>query len=1106
MKPGQAMAALAVLALTLVPAHGEEARLLRNPAVSERHVAFVYANDIWIVDRDGGEARRLTTFQGAEGDPHFSPGGDTVAFSGEYDGNIDVYVVPVAGGEPQRLTWHPGEDLVRGFTNDGERVLFASGRINAPRPWPRLWTVSLEGGMPEPLPLPRAADGQFSPNGKSLAYQMVLPWESEWRNYRGGQAQPIRVIDLDSLEVEKLPWDGSNDLGPVWSGGTIFFLSDRDWAMNVWAYDTKSEALTQRTRFKEFDCKNLEGGDGMLVFENGGYLWTLDADGGEPSKLQVTLAGDFPWARPHWVPVGELIQTGALSPTGKRAVFEARGEIFTVPAEKGDVRNLTRSPGAADRAPAWSQNGEFIAWFSDQGGEYSLVIADQYGKDPRTLALPNPTFYYTPQWSPDGKHIAFGDADRNLWVLDVKSGESKLVDNEGFAHPQRLIYPAWSPDSKWIAYSRRLPNQFNAVFVYSLATGKSIRLSDGLSNAHTPAWDASGKYLYFLASTDYGLNVGWLDMTSFNRPENQAIYLAVLSADLPSPLAPESDDETAETDEDTEGKKDGGDDDGENGDKSDKEGDAGKEDDEGEGDDEDGIPEVKIDFEHLDQRVLALDVPPRSYADLAAGEEGVIFFTEDTPNQPGRVLHRYTLEERETKKILDEILGFTLSADGEKMLYSKEGPEFFIADTEGEAKPGKGGLNLSGMRMKVDPAEEWRQILREAWRFQRDYFYVENVHGLDLDWAWKTYSPWLEYVRHRADLSYILDILGGETAIGHSFTGGGDEPDVDEVPVGLLGADFEIADGRYRIKKIYRGENWNPGLRAPLSGPGIDAREGDYLLAVDGVELTADINPYSLFDRTADRLTVLALNDEPKMEDARTVTVVPVDSEVALRLRDWIDGNRRKVDELSGGKLAYVWVPDTGFGGYTNFTRYYFAQQDKKGAVIDERFNHGGSIADYMVDLMSRDLLGYFNNPVGDKQPFTAPNAAVWGPKVMLINEMSGSGGDMLPYMFRAKGIGPLVGTRTWGGLVGIWDVPNLIDGGFITAPRGGFYDLEGKWAVENEGVAPDIEIEQLPKLVAAGHDPQLEKAVEVALEMLETQGLELLPQPPDPVRVKRPE
>lgn len=1103
-------AVIAILAVSGAPTQAEETRLLRMPSIGERHVVFVYANDVWVAGRDGGDARRLTTADGAETNPRLSPDGKLVAFSGQYDGNTDVYVVPVEGGEPRRLTWHPGPDIVRGFTPDGAQVLFASGRDAAPQGFLRLWTVALAGGMPQALPIGRASTGSYARDAKWLAYQLVAPWEEEFRNYRGGQAQPIRILDIASGAVTKLPWEGSDDREPVWLDGTIYFLSDRDFAMNVWSFDVATGAVAQRTFFKEFDCKSLAGGAGRLVFENGGWLYTLDAAGGEPKKLAITVRGDFPWARPHWEDVAELVESMDLSPSGKRAIFEARGEIFTVPAKKGDVRALTTNSRAADRAPAWSPDGETIAWFSDASGEYRLILADVYGRVKREHVIPDPTFFYTPRWSPDGKHIAFGDADRNLRLIDVASGSTKTIDNEGFAHPVRILDPAWSPDSRYVAYAKRLKSEYGAIFVYSLEDGKTRQITDGLADCFAPAWDKSGLYLYFLASVDYGLNVGWLDMSSIPTRINRSLYAAVLSRETPSPLLPESDEEgikDGKDGKDEKGEKTEKKDDGEKGTKG-KKGDAkDKSDDakEKEKEKEKAPAPVKIDFEDLAQRIIALPMPPRNYQALRAAGEKSLVFGEALENQPGMTVQRFSFEDRETKPVIAGVLAFDVSADGKKLLYAAPSNAFGIVDVSATSKPGEGKLATEEMRAYVDPPAEWAQIFREAIRYQRDYFYVENVHGLDLGWAERTYGAWLPHVRHRSDLTRLLDIVGGETSVGHSFTGGGDVPDVDEVPVGLLGADV-VADGeRYRIAKIYDGESWNASLKAPLRGPGIDVREGDYVIAVDDVDVTTANNFYAAFERTANRETRLLVNAKPVREGAREVKVHPVANEMGLRRYAWIEENRRRVDELSGGKLAYVWLPDTGDGGFSNFNRYYFAQKDKQGAVIDERFNQGGSIADYIVDLLARELLGYFNNPLGDKQPWTAPNAALWGPKVMIINEMAGSGGDMLPYMFAKRGVGLLVGTRTWGGLVGIWDVPAFIDGGGMTAPRGGFYDTDGRWAVENEGVSPDVAVEEDPRLFREGRDAQLEAAVELLLRQLDTEGITLLPQPPDPVRVKRP-
>ena len=1062
----------------IIPIHSlpaQDTRLVRQPDINDTHIVFAYANDLWLTGTEGGEAKRLTSFQGSESNPRLSPDGTMVAFTGEYDGNTDIYVVPVKGGAPKRLTWHPGTDMMHGWTNNGNKVIFSSGRASAPVPYEKFWTVSLEGGLPEALPIPRVHKGQFSPDGNYFAYQQINLSDDEWRNYRGGQARPIWLMDMADYSVTRLPWEGSNDQDPVWIGDTIYFLSDRNFAMNIYSYDTSSGNLAQVTDYSEYDVKQLNSGGGWLVYEYGGYIHKLDPAAGNPQKVPVTVKSDFPWARPHWKDVGEQIANASLSPTGVRVVVQARGDIFTIPTEKGNYRNLTNSSGAADRHPAWSPDGEHIAWFSDKNGEYNLMIGTQNGlEEPREIKIPNPTFFYRTAWSPDSEKILFTDEGINLYYIEVESGEITKIDTDTYAHPERTLDPVWSPDSRWIAYSRRLKNQFHVIKIYNLEQDQSYQVTDGLSDAISPAWDASGKYLYFLASTNFALNTGWLDMSSYDRPVERSIYFAVLQEDEPSPLLPQSDEEKTDSKEE----------------KPDKEND-------------DAPPSVSVDLQNIDQRILSLDVPERHYINLKTGEKGQLFYGEVVDNQPGFTLHKYNLEERKAESFMAPLHSYALSHNGKKLLYRSD-DTWGVVGTESPAKVGDGKINTD-IRMRLEPAKEWRQIFDEAWRFQRDYLYVENLHGADWDQVYKKYAPWVGYVRHRSDLTYILDILGGEVSVGHSFTGGGDNPEVEQVSIGLLGADLEAANGRYRIRRIYDGENWNPDLRAPLRAPGLNISEGDYILAVNGIELTAEMNPYSLFEGMADRQTVLRVNDDPSPDGSREVTVVPVADESALRSRAWVEDNRRKVDEMSDGKLAYVWLPNTAGAGYTYFNRYYFAQQNKQGAVIDERFNGGGSAADYMVDIMSRELHGFFNNPIGEHTPFTSPGAGIWGPKVMIINESAGSGGDYLPYMFRKMDIGPLIGTKTWGGLVGIWDTPSLIDGGYITAPRGGFYNLEGEWAVENVGVAPDIHVEMIPGEVIKGRDPQLERAVQEALKLLKENPVEILPQPADPVRVKRP-
>ncbi|HMQ89882.1 MAG TPA: PDZ domain-containing protein, partial [Flavilitoribacter sp.] len=847
---------IAISLLTIQFAAAQPTRLLRQPDIHGDRIVFEYGGDLWTAAKTGGQARHLTSFQGVESDPKFSPDGTQIAFTGVYGGNQDVYVVPAEGGEPQRLTWHPAPDIVRGWSPDG-KVVFTSPRESAPDGSTKMWQIGLNETFPQALPMPRAYRGTYSPDGASYAYELVAPWDIEWRNYRGGQNRPVWVLDLKSHELKTLPWQNSKDQQPVWLGNKIYFLSDRDFAMNIYSYDTRTSALEQLTTFAEYDVKQLAGSGNTLIFEYGGDLYTLDPATKASTKISIEVKGDFPWLQPHWKAAGDLLGNASLSPGAKRVLFEARGEIITVPVEKGDPRNLTNSPGARDHDPVWSPDGKSVAWFSDVSGEYSLMVGAQDGlTPPREIKIPSPTFYYSPTWSPDGKYIAYTDHLQQLWMINVSTGKTTLVDQDLFLHPERTINPVWSPDSKWIAYSRRLPSEYHAIFAWSIDQSKSLQLTDGLSDAVSPAWDASGKYLYFLASTNLALASGWLDMSSIERPIRRSVYFMVLKKGEPSPLLPESDEPEGGADAEKDKTPDKA---------PEEKADAKKE----------PAVKVQIDVDGLSQRILAIDMPPRDYVLLKTGAGGELYIAENVQNQDGATLHKFSLKDRKGDKFLSPVNEFALSPDGTKLLY-QSGGQWGVVETAGKPNIGDGAVNVSGVQIRVDPRKEWKQIFREGWRYQRDYLYVKNVHGADWNKIYDMYAPLVDHAAHRSDLTYLLDILGGEVSIGHSFTGGGDNPEVKPVPIGLLGADLEVAGNRYRIRKIYTGENWNPGLRAPLSTPGVDVSEGDYLISVDGNDLTTARNPYSLFENKANKQVVLKVSRDPSGAGARQVKVVPV--------------------------------------------------------------------------------------------------------------------------------------------------------------------------------------------------------------------------------------
>jgi tricorn protease len=1070
-------------------------RLLESPAVSKTQIAFSYAGQLWTVPREGGDAKRLVTAQLGNFRPVFSPDGSQIAFTGMLDDNGDVYIVPAAGGEPKRLTYHPSWDMPIGWTPDGTRVLFISWRSTA-RDLPKLFTVSVNGGPPEPLPLPSGANASYSPDGKQIAYVPFQQWQPHWKKYRGGQTTPIWIADLSNSSITKVPRTDSNDRSPMWVGNTIYFVSDRNGPFTLFSYDKGSNAVKELVPNPDgLEIRSASAGPDAIVYAKLGEVHLYDIASGKDKLVPITVSGDLPEARPHFSAVEPLqILHAALSPTGKRVLFEAHGEILALPADKGDVRNLTRTPGVADRDPAWSPDGKWIAWLSDEGGEYSLYFRSPDGVNAeRKVSLGEPgSYFYTPRWSPDSKKVVLWDKRLNLWLVDVDHPKEPVkIDTDRFEGA--YFDPSFSPDSRWVAYQKQLPNHLNGLFAYSVADKAIHPLTDGRSAAYCPRFDPGGKYLWFLGSTDVGL-AATSTMTAMGKPVTSSVYSIVLAKDAASPVAPESDEENA----------DGGAPEGKGGDK----GDKGKDDKGGKGGKggEDKAdkksPDVKIDFDGIDQRIVALPIDRANYVDVETAKGSLFVLSQptvfadedyleyDPEHTPPMDAVRFDLKKRKTTPFVEKLdqswLGlqtFVVSSDGEKVLYEKD-HKWFLVGSEEAPKDGDGVLkSAGGLQVWVDPRAEWRQMYHEVWRVERDFLYDAHAHGLDLAAAEKLYSRYLDGLSCRDDLNEVLSDALGNLVLGHVWVDGGAYPHQDHVNVGLLGADYTIDGGRYRIAKILKGENWNPKLKAPLTEPGVDVKEGDYLLAVNGEELRGDDDVHRLFLGKAGVQTVITVGSRPSLNGSRQVTVVPVGNEGALRLRGWMEDSRKKVDELSGGRVGYVYVPDTAGGGFTNFNRYYFSQVGRDAVIVDERFNHGGQIADYMVDIMKLSPL--MGATTREGEDIMLPAQAIYGPKVMIANEMSGSGGDALPWLFKQAHIGPLVGKRTWGGLVGIGGYPTLIDGGSITAPRWALYGTHGEWEVENHGIAPDVDVEQDPALVRQGHDPQLEKAVALALEAL---------------------
>ncbi|NKB86609.1 MAG: peptidase S41 [Acidobacteria bacterium] len=1099
--------ALAALLFTALPAEAQiDARMLRFPDVSETHISFVYAGDIWIVPKEGGIARRLSTPTGEEQFPRFSPDGQYIAYSANYDGNIDVYAVPAFGGQVRRVTHHPMGDRMLDWvptttSSDGAAILYASGMTSEKNRFSKLFTVPMNGGLPTQLPVPYGEFGTISPDGNTLAYMPISRDFRTWKRYRGGMAPEIWLFDLNDYSATNISQSDANDGHPMFHGSTLYFMSDRDELKrnNIWAYNTATGDSRQVTNFTDFDVRFPAIGPEEIVFEAGGRLYLLDLDTEQTREVQVEVVTDRSTLKPRTENVAGLIASADISPSGKRVMFEARGDIFSVPAENGVTRNLTRTSGVAERSPEWSPDGAWVAYFSDASGEYELVLRASDGSgDERTVTALGEGFRYTPYWSPDSTKLAFIDQAMVIRVYDVDADTITEVDQStvwmghgGVAN----FRPSWSHDSRWLAYSFAIANQHNAVFLFDTDSGERHQVTSGFYGERSPAFDPEGRYLYVLTSRSLSPSYSNFD-NSFIYANSTQVAAISLRNDVPSPLAPRNDEEPM-----PEGDDDAGDSDSEGDSDSDADGDMGADEDAEASDDSADDDGLQIGLEGFESRLVLLPPQAGNYNSLQATSNGPVYVRNPRTGSGGGGSHlmMWNLDDREEATILENVGGYDLSADGCKALVVSRG-RFGVINVRAGARIDP-AVDTSNLELVVDPPAEWRQIYNDVFRLFRDYFYVANMHGVDWESLGERYSALLNDVVTRWDLSFVINELIAELNAGHAYNrGAGDVERAETRNVGLLGADYEVDQGHYRIARIIEGAPWDASeVRSPLAAPGLGVSAGDYILAVNGVPMETSRDPWSYFQGMARETVELTVNSAPTTDGSRSVLVDTLASEGRLRNLAWIDANRRRVLEATDGRVGYVYVPDTGQGGQTELMRQWAAQIHMEGLVIDERFNSGGQIPDRFVEKLNRPLYSYWG--VRDGNSWQWPPVSHPGPKVMLINGWSGSGGDAFPYFFREAGIGPLIGTRTWGGLIGISGVPGLIDGGAVSVPTFGIYDLAGNWIIEGYGVDPDIEVIDDPSQLAQGTDPQLEAAIAEVMRLMEANPFTRTPKPADPDR-----
>jgi len=1096
-----------------------EGRLLRFPDIYKDKIAFMYGGDLWLASSTGGTARRITSHPGRELFPKFSPDGKLLAFTGQYDGNFNVYVMPSEGGQPKQLTFYQGSaqplsdrmgvlNQVIGWTPDGKSIVFLSRR-DASNGWiKRPFTVSIDGGLPQPMPMDEGGLLSFSADGTKIAYNRIFRNFRQWKRYTGGLAQDITIYDIKNNVVDQvIPHTDYTDTFPMWRGNTIYFTSDRGpgHRLNLYSYDQGSKQVEQLTKFDEFDVMWPSLGPDAIIFENGGYLYRFDLEARQAEKLVVYVSGERDQAMKHWVSASKQITDFDIAPDGKRAVFAARGEVFTVPAKDGSTRNLTHSPGVREQHVSWSPNGQWIVYISDRTGEDEIYIAPQDGlAAEQQITSGHKGFMFQPAWSPDSSKIAWADKDLKLWYVDVK--EKKPVEVDRGKYGEILNY-SWSPDSKWLAYDKNLESGYSVVYLYGLTDRKMTAVTSTLTNSYSAVFDRDRRYLYFLSDRDYNEVLGNIDF-EFANPKTTRVYAVTLTADEPSPFPTLSDEVKVKSEEpaaatpgpelNKKGKQP----------PSKKEPEPKTEEKAVQTETKEPPRVFKIDLDGIQNRIVALAVPPAVIRNLDASKEAIYYSTSPIGGLSGPLpgenpaIHAYDLKERKDKVLLEGADRFALSTDGSKLLYRAEGdgPVGIIDAKPPDAphKLGDGALKLDGMRAEADPPQEWKQIFNEVWRQERDYFFEASMNGVDWQKTKDQYAQLLPYVADRYSLTYILGEMIGELSNSHTYVGGGDFPDLHPVNVGMLGADFEAdpASGMYRIKKIFSGENWDAHARSPLTEPGVNIKEGDYLIAINGRALRAPQTPDEFLVNMANEVVTLTVNSKAAAGGARQVVVKPIGDEYNLRELNMIEANRKKVDAASGGRIGYVYLPNMGDEGLNQFVKQYFPQIRKEGIIFDVRYN-GGGFVDQLIFARLRRVLA----AMGSARNFesgTTPGNVFYGYMACVTNHYAASDGDIFSYMFKRYKLGPLIGERTWGGVRGIRGNIPLMDGGYITRPEFSLYGLDSKWVIENRGVEPDVVVDNPPDLVRKGQDPQLEKAVEMLMEQIKANPKKLPARPPD--------